>query len=111
MMLIPNRRTMRSILTPVHAEQVSRNLRRNLFAQLRDRSQPSHDAPAADATAIAQAFRLEACAGPARQVTELRRRASLYRSSFVLEEWDVCLDDGSILPLTFKDLSWAAMSP
>jgi hypothetical protein len=110
MMLIHNRRKVRTLFTPVYPEQTAPGLQRNRSIRVTQHSLRWHDSPAADATAIAQAMRLETCVGPARQVTDLRRRASLYRSSFVLEEWDVCLDDGTILPLAFKDLSWQGMS-
>jgi Phosphotransferase enzyme family len=45
------------------------------------------------------------------RVADWQRRPSLYRSSFALEEWDVLLDDGTMLPLVFKRLDWSALSP
>ena len=47
----------------------------------------------------------------ARDVTikKLDRRISEYCSSFVIEELDVALDDGTKLALVFKDLSQAAL--
>ncbi len=47
--------------------------------------------------------------GTHRRVTSLERRPSDYRSSFVLEELEVQLADGTILPLMFKDLSQQAL--
>src|SRR5262249_41910965 len=46
---------------------------------------------------------LEGALGP---LARLERRASLYRSSFALEELDVWLADGTALRLVFKDLGW-----
>jgi hypothetical protein len=42
---------------------------------------------------------------------KLDRRISQYCSSFVIEELDVVLEDGTELPLILKDLSEAAMMP
>jgi Phosphotransferase enzyme family len=39
-----------------------------------------------------------------RRITMLDRRPSAYRSSFALEELDVCLDDGTSLQLMFKNV-------
>jgi hypothetical protein len=41
-------------------------------------------------------------------ITRLERRPCAYRSSWAMEELDVCLDDGTCLPLMFKDLSHEA---
>jgi aminoglycoside phosphotransferase (APT) family kinase protein len=46
---------------------------------------------------------------PGRRVVRLHRRPSEYRSSFRLEEIDVALDDGTRLPLMFKDLGGDAL--
>lgn len=42
--------------------------------------------------------------GRVREVRELRRRRSAYRTSFALEELDVALEDGTSLELIFKNL-------
>ena len=42
------------------------------------------------------------------RVAKLRRRISEYCSSFIIEELDVTLEDGTVLELIFKDLSKAA---
>jgi hypothetical protein len=42
-------------------------------------------------------------------IVKLERRPSVYRSSFALEEIEAHLDDGKILPLMFKDLSWQSL--
>lgn len=47
---------------------------------------------------------LEVRFGAPRRVTRIERRPSAYRSSFVLEEVDVTLDDGSSLSLMLKHL-------
>lgn len=47
---------------------------------------------------------LEVRTGAARRVSRIERRPSAYRSSFVLEEVDVTLDDGSSLSLMLKHL-------
>src|SRR5438046_2832899 len=47
--------------------------------------------------------------GGRRRITEIKRRLSPYRSSFNLEEIDVRLDDGTRVPIIFKDLSRQAM--
>jgi hypothetical protein len=43
-------------------------------------------------------------------VARLERRPSLYRTSFFLEELEVTLEDGTTLPLIFKDLGRHALS-
>ena len=43
------------------------------------------------------------------RIAKLTRRISEYCSSFIIEELDVTLDDGSVLELIFKDLSKAAL--
>jgi Ser/Thr protein kinase RdoA (MazF antagonist) len=43
--------------------------------------------------------------GAPRRIFELERRPSAYGSSFTLEELDVRLDDGTALPIMFKNLS------
>jgi len=43
------------------------------------------------------------------RIERLERRISEYCSSFIIEELDVTLDDGTILNLIFKDLSHAAL--
>ena len=43
------------------------------------------------------------------RVVALGRRPSAYRTSFAIEELDVELADGTLLPMMFKDLSWAAL--
>ena len=55
--------------------------------------------------ALAQHF------GEERRIARLQRRPSLYRSSFLLEELDVLLEDGTNLPMVFKDLSRQALLP
>ena len=45
-----------------------------------------------------------------RRIIDVRRRASLQRTSFAIEELDVYLDDGSKLELICKDLSRRALS-
>src|SRR5439155_16888340 len=47
--------------------------------------------------------------GGPRTIARLERRRSDYGSSFALEELDVGLDDGTTLPLMFKDLSPRAL--
>jgi aminoglycoside phosphotransferase (APT) family kinase protein len=47
--------------------------------------------------------------GADRRIAELKRRLSPYRSSFNLEEIDVTLEDGTRVPMIFKDLSREAM--
>jgi hypothetical protein len=47
--------------------------------------------------------------GARRSITSLKRRLSQYSSSFALEELDVRLEDGTVLKLMFKDLSWQAL--
>jgi len=42
-------------------------------------------------------------------IVQLDRRISEYCSSYIIEELDVTLDDGTELPLIFKDLSKAAL--
>jgi hypothetical protein len=49
--------------------------------------------------------------GKERRIASLQRRPSAYRSSFLLEELDVLLEDGTSLPILFKDLSWQALLP
>jgi Ser/Thr protein kinase RdoA (MazF antagonist) len=41
-----------------------------------------------------------------RRIVELDRRSAANRSSFAIEELDAELDDGTILQLMFKDVSW-----
>lgn len=43
------------------------------------------------------------------RITGLRRRPSIYCSSFALEEVDVHFEDGSCLQLMFKNLGWDAL--
>ena len=43
------------------------------------------------------------------EIANLDRRISEYCSSFIIEELDVTLGDGTVLPLIFKDLSKAAL--
>ncbi len=43
------------------------------------------------------------------RIEKLDRRISEYCSSFIIEELDVTLDDGTVLELIFKDLSKAAL--
>ena len=43
------------------------------------------------------------------RIAKLERRLSAYSSSFILEELDVTLDDGTSLALIFKDLSKVAL--
>ena len=43
------------------------------------------------------------------EIVKLDRRVSEYCSSFIIEELDVTLDDGTILALVFKDLSRSAL--
>jgi hypothetical protein len=47
--------------------------------------------------------------GARRSITRLKRKLSDYSSSFTLEELDVRLEDGTVLKLMFKDLSWQAL--
>jgi hypothetical protein len=47
--------------------------------------------------------------GVARSIIGLERRPSAYCSSFAIEELDVLLDDGMLLNLMFKDLSWRGL--
>src|SRR5688500_7930689 len=47
--------------------------------------------------------------GSSRRVTDFNRRPSQFRSSYPLEELDVRLEDGTELPLIFKDLSFQAL--
>jgi hypothetical protein len=47
--------------------------------------------------------------GARRSITRLKRKLSAYGSSFTLEELDVRLDDGAVIKLMFKDLSWQAL--
>src|SRR5438105_3758006 len=49
--------------------------------------------------------------GKERRIVRLEQRPSAYRSSFLLEELDVLLDDGTSLPIMFKDLSPQALLP
>src|SRR5262245_31429177 len=44
-----------------------------------------------------------------RRVETLKRAPSPFRTSFALEDLDVGLDDGTVLPMVFKDLGWQAM--
>jgi hypothetical protein len=44
-----------------------------------------------------------------RAITFLERRPCAYRSSFGLEQIDIMLEDGTILPLMFKDLGWQTL--
>lgn len=48
--------------------------------------------------------------GGSRGIARLTRRPSAYRTSFPLEEVDVELDDGKIVPILFKNLSRRALS-
>lgn len=43
------------------------------------------------------------------EISSFRRRISQYCSSFIIEELDVTLSDGTVLDLIFKDLSKAAL--
>lgn len=43
------------------------------------------------------------------RIVDMRRRPSVHGTSFALEELEVHLDDGTILPVMFKDLSWEAL--
>jgi hypothetical protein len=52
---------------------------------------------------------LSRCFGRELRIVDLVRRISEYCSSFIIEELDVTLDDGSTLELIFKDLSKAAL--
>ena len=65
------------------------------------------DARTAHLLAFVETALHKQCAG--RQVTEVRRRPSEYRSSFPLEELEVCFADGGHLALIFKDLSPRAL--
>jgi hypothetical protein len=47
--------------------------------------------------------------GARRSIARLKRKLSDYSSSFTLEELDVGLEDGAVLNLMFKDLSWQAL--
>jgi hypothetical protein len=47
--------------------------------------------------------------GVPRRIVELGRRLSTRRTSFAIEELDVGLDDGTLLKLVLKDLSWQSM--
>ena len=47
--------------------------------------------------------------GSERRVVRLDHRPSAYRSSFTVEELEVCLDDGTTLQIIFKDLSRQAL--
>ncbi len=49
--------------------------------------------------------------GEMRRVVEVEQRPNPYRSSFVLQEIDVALDDGRTLQLVLKDLSWDSIPP
>ncbi len=49
--------------------------------------------------------------GKERWISGLDRRPSAYRSSFLLEELDVLLEDGARLAIMFKDLSPQALLP
>jgi Ser/Thr protein kinase RdoA (MazF antagonist) len=49
--------------------------------------------------------------GVRRAITGLERRPSAYQSSFTLEEVVVRLDNGTVLPLLFKDVSPQALLP
>src|SRR5262245_7601809 len=48
--------------------------------------------------------------GGSRAIARLKRRPSAYRTSFPLEELDVEMDDGTIVPILFKNLSRRAVS-
>src|SRR5262245_5895480 len=48
--------------------------------------------------------------GDSRGIARLTRRPSAYRTSFPLEELDVELDDGTTVPILFKNLSRRALS-
>jgi hypothetical protein len=47
--------------------------------------------------------------GRPRRIVALARSPSWHRTSFAIEELDVTLDDGTCLPILFKDLSWLSM--
>jgi Phosphotransferase enzyme family len=47
--------------------------------------------------------------GGQRHIAKLTRRPSDYSSSFALDELDVLLDDGAVLELVFKNVSWEAL--
>src|SRR5262249_4394875 len=47
--------------------------------------------------------------GRACVISRLTRRPSAYRTSYPIEDLDVCLDDGTALQLLVKDLSWEAL--
>jgi hypothetical protein len=71
-------------------------------------SGPAHELGHAASTPTLQAAVEQALAsyfGRLRRVVALQRRPSTYRSSFPLEEFEVRLEDGTALPLMFKDLS------
>ena len=71
---------------------------------------PSRD-PKGTLSAELRAFIEAALQGHCRrQVVDVHRQPSEYRSSFPLEELEVRFDDGSILPLIFKDTSPRAPS-
>ena len=58
---------------------------------------------AASEDALNHHFRTHRC------IVKLERYPSDNRSSFTLDELNVCLDDGMTLQLLFKDLSWQAL--
>ena len=71
-------------------------------------SRQANDAGHAVSTATLQAAVERALGnyfGSLRRVVALHRQPSTYRSSFPLEELDVRLEDGTALPLVFKNLS------
>src|SRR5207302_10738426 len=47
--------------------------------------------------------------GRERRIAALHRQPSAYSSSFALEELDIVLEDGTSLPIMFKDLSPQAL--
>ena len=69
---------------------------------------PESTVPTAELRAALEQALSRHLGGP-RSVARLERRRSDYGSSFVLEELDVELDDGTALPLMFKDLSPRAL--
>lgn len=65
----------------------------------------------ADATALITELEIGVsrhCGRP-RRVERLERRRSPYSTSFPIDELDVSLDSGELLPLVLKDLSWDSL--
>lgn len=69
---------------------------------------PAPAVPTADLRAALERV-LRGHFGAPQRILELERRPSAYGSSFIIEELDVRLGDGSVLPIVFKNLSRQAL--